>query len=52
MIAALTYPQVKQQFVDIYVLLETSPPEGVTAYLKAQMAKWGEIIRDANIKLE
>ena len=51
-IAAMAYAPVKQKFVDINVLIETSEPEGVTAYLKAQMAKWGAIIKDANIKLE
>ena len=51
-IAALAYEPVKQKFVDINVLIETSAPEGVTSYLKAQMAKWGAIIKDANIKLE
>jgi tripartite-type tricarboxylate transporter receptor subunit TctC len=51
-IAALAYPPVKQKFVDINVLIETSSPGGVTTYLKAQMAKWGAIIKDANIKLE
>jgi tripartite-type tricarboxylate transporter receptor subunit TctC len=51
-IAALAYEPVKQKFVDINVLIETSTPEGVTTYLKAQMAKWGAIIKDANIKLE
>jgi tripartite-type tricarboxylate transporter receptor subunit TctC len=51
-IAALAYEPVKQKFVDINVLIETSAPEGVTTYLKAQMAKWGAIIEEANIKLE
>ncbi len=51
-IAALAFEPVKQKFVDINVLIETSTPEGVTTYLKAQMAKWGAIIKEANIKLE
>jgi hypothetical protein len=51
-IEALAFAPVKQKFVDINVLIETSAPEGVTRYLKAQMAKWGAIIGDANIKLE
>jgi tripartite-type tricarboxylate transporter receptor subunit TctC len=51
-IAALAFEAVKQKFVDINVLIETSTPEGVTTYLKAQMAKWGAIIKEANIKLE
>jgi tripartite-type tricarboxylate transporter receptor subunit TctC len=51
-IEALAFAPVKQKFVDINVLIETSAPEGVTTYLKAQMAKWGAIIKDANIKLE
>jgi len=51
-IAALAYEPVKQKFVDINVLIETSAPQGVTTYLKAQMAKWGGIIKDADIKLD
>jgi tripartite-type tricarboxylate transporter receptor subunit TctC len=51
-VAALAYEPVKQKFVDINVLIETSSPEAVTTYLKAQMAKWGTIIKDANIRLE
>jgi len=51
-VAALGYPPVKQKFVDINVLIVTSTPAEVTTYLKAQMAQWGAIIKDANIKLE
>ena len=51
-IAALAYPPVKQKFVDIYVLTVSSTPAEATAYLKDQMAKWGAVIKDANIKLE
>ena len=50
-IAALSDPTVKQKFVDINVLIVTSTPGEVTAYLKAQMAQWSAIIKDANIKL-
>jgi tripartite-type tricarboxylate transporter receptor subunit TctC len=42
---------VKQKFVDINVLIVISTPGEVTAYLKAQMAQWSAIIKDANIKL-
>ena len=51
-VAAVEYPAVKQKFVEINVLTVTSTPEEVTTYLKAQMAKWGAVIKDANIKLE
>jgi hypothetical protein len=30
----------------------TSTPAELTAYLKFEMAKWGEVISDANIKAE
>lgn len=50
-IAALAYPPVKQKFVDIYVLTVSSTPAEAKAYLKGQMAKWGKVIKDANIKL-
>jgi len=49
-IAALSYPPVKQKFVDINVLIVSSTPAEVTSYLKAQMAQWSAIIKDANIK--
>jgi tripartite-type tricarboxylate transporter receptor subunit TctC len=51
-VAALAYPPVKQKFVDINVLTVTSTPAEAAAYLKGQMAKWGAVIKDANIKLE
>jgi tripartite-type tricarboxylate transporter receptor subunit TctC len=51
-VAALAYPPVKQKFVEIYVSIVSSPPAEVTSYLKAQMAKWSAIIKEANIKLE
>jgi tripartite-type tricarboxylate transporter receptor subunit TctC len=49
-IAALADPAVKQKFVDINVLIVSSTPGEVTTYLKAQMAQWSAIIKDANIK--
>jgi tripartite-type tricarboxylate transporter receptor subunit TctC len=51
-VAALAEAPVKQKFVDINVLLVTSTPAEVTSYLKAQMAKWSAIIKEANIKVE
>jgi tripartite-type tricarboxylate transporter receptor subunit TctC len=51
-VAALAFPPVKQKFVDINVLIVSSTPAEATAYLKGQMAKWGAVIKDANIKLE
>jgi tripartite-type tricarboxylate transporter receptor subunit TctC len=51
-VAALAYPPVKQKFVDINVLIVSSTPAEVTTYLKDQMAKWGAVIKQANIKLE
>lgn len=45
----LADPAVKQKFVEIDVLIETSRPEEVTTYLKKQMAQWSIIIKDANI---
>ena len=51
-VAALAYPPVKQKFIDINVLTVSSTTAKATAYLKGQMAKWGAVIKDANIKLE
>ncbi|HEY1310947.1 MAG TPA: tripartite tricarboxylate transporter substrate binding protein [Pseudolabrys sp.] len=51
-VAALDHPPVKQKFIDINVLTVSSTPAEATAYLKGQMAKWGAVIKDANIKLE
>jgi tripartite-type tricarboxylate transporter receptor subunit TctC len=50
-VAALAFPSVKQKFVDINVLIVTSTPAEVTTYLKAQMAQWSAIIKEANIQL-
>jgi tripartite-type tricarboxylate transporter receptor subunit TctC len=51
-VAALDDPPVRQKFIDINVLTVISTPAEATAYLKGQMAKWGAVIKDANIKLE
>ena len=42
----------KQKFEELAVSVATSTPAELTAYLKSEMAKWGAVIKDANIKPE
>jgi tripartite-type tricarboxylate transporter receptor subunit TctC len=51
-IAALAHPVVKQRFDELAVVIVTSTPAQLTAYLKSEMAKWGAVIREENIKLD
>ena len=51
-IAALADPVVKQRFGELAVVIATSTPAQLTAYLKSEMDKWGAVIRQANIKLD
>jgi tripartite-type tricarboxylate transporter receptor subunit TctC len=51
-VAALAHQPVKQKFEELAVSAATSTPAELTAYLKSEMAKWGTVIKDANIKAE
>jgi tripartite-type tricarboxylate transporter receptor subunit TctC len=51
-VAALAYPPVKQKFEEFGVSPESSTQAELATYLKAQMDKWGAVVKEANIKLE
>jgi len=50
--APLAYPPVKQRLDELAATVATSTPEELGTYLKSEMAKWGAVIKDANIKAE
>lgn len=47
---ALSQPDVKKRLLDAGIIAMSSSPETFAAYTRAETAKWGKIIRDANIK--
>jgi len=49
-IAAITNPVTKERLEQLGVVVVGSTPEGLAAHLKAEMDKWGPVIRDAAIK--
>jgi tripartite-type tricarboxylate transporter receptor subunit TctC len=51
-IAALAEPEIQKRMQDLGSIPVGSTPEELARYLQAEMAKWGPIIRDANIRLD
>jgi tripartite-type tricarboxylate transporter receptor subunit TctC len=51
-VLALAHPSIKQSFEAIGVVGSPSTPAELSGYLKAETAKWGPIIKAANIKVE
>jgi tripartite-type tricarboxylate transporter receptor subunit TctC len=49
---ALQQPDTKERFLTLGVTPITSTPESLTAYLKSEIARWGKIIKEMNIKPE
>jgi tripartite-type tricarboxylate transporter receptor subunit TctC len=49
-VKALAMPDVKKRLMDAGIIATSSSPEGFDAYIRAETAKWGKVIRDANIK--
>ena len=47
---ALAQGDVKQRFADLGMTAEDSTPDGLDAYIKAEIAKWTRVIKDADIK--
>lgn len=47
---ALSQPDVKKRLLDAGIIAMSSSPETFAAYTRAETAKWGKVIRDANIK--
>jgi len=50
-VKALADPDVKKKFADLGVEAVSSTPEQFTAFIKAEMAKYGKLIKEANIKV-
>jgi tripartite-type tricarboxylate transporter receptor subunit TctC len=50
--AALVYPAVKSRFEDLGAVPKGSTPAQLAAFLQLEIAKWGPVIRDAQIKVE
>jgi tripartite-type tricarboxylate transporter receptor subunit TctC len=51
-IAILAEPEIRKRMQDLGSILVGSTPEELARHLQAEMAKWGPIIRDANIRLD
>ncbi len=49
-VAALAYPATRARLEQLGVVVIGSTPEGLAAYLRAEMDKWGPLIREAGIK--
>ena len=49
---ALQQPDTKERFLTLGVTPIISTPESLTAYLKSEIARWGKIIKEMNIKPE
>ena len=47
---ALARDDTKQRFADLGMTNRTSSPEELDAYIKAEIAKWAKVIKDANIQ--
>jgi len=49
-VKALAAPDVKKRLMDAGIIATSSSPEGFSNYIRAETAKWGKVIKDANIK--
>jgi len=50
--AVLAEPAVKARLEQLGLVVVGSTPQQLAAYLKAEMAKWGPVIREAGLKVE
>jgi tripartite-type tricarboxylate transporter receptor subunit TctC len=50
-VKALADPDVKKKFADLGVVAVSSTPEEFSAFIKSEMAKYGKLIKEANIKV-
>jgi tripartite-type tricarboxylate transporter receptor subunit TctC len=50
-VAALADPAVKEKLEKLGVIVIGSTPEGLAKFLKAEMDKWGPLIKDAGIQM-
>ena len=50
-VKALADPDVKKKFADLGVVAVSSSPEQFSAFIRAEMAKYSKLIKEANIKV-
>jgi tripartite-type tricarboxylate transporter receptor subunit TctC len=51
-IAALAEPAIRKRMHDLGSTIVGSTPEELAQYLQAEIAKWGPVIREANIRID
>jgi tripartite-type tricarboxylate transporter receptor subunit TctC len=47
---AITLPETKRRFADLGMTTGTSSPEELDAYIKSEIAKWSQVIKEANVQ--
>ncbi|HKQ28651.1 MAG TPA: tripartite tricarboxylate transporter substrate-binding protein, partial [Burkholderiales bacterium] len=52
MVRILTSTEVKERFAKVGVEVVADSPEHFSAFLKSEVARWGKVVRDANIKAD
>ncbi len=48
---AIASPEVRARFEQLNIETKANTPEEFRAFVADQMARWGKIVKDANIKL-
>jgi tripartite-type tricarboxylate transporter receptor subunit TctC len=48
----LNSPEIRDQIVSVGGEIGGDTPEEFAAFVRAEMAKWGKVIKDAGIRLE
>jgi tripartite-type tricarboxylate transporter receptor subunit TctC len=46
----MTQPDVRQRFADLGMTIDAGPPEALDAYIKSEILKWSEVIKEADIR--
>lgn len=52
MVKIMRMPDIKEKFADLGAEAIGSTPQELAAFLAAEMAKWAEVVKAANIKIE
>jgi tripartite-type tricarboxylate transporter receptor subunit TctC len=50
--AALAHPETRQRMIDMGGIPAAGPPEAFGAFIRDEIAKWGEVARAANVRLD
>jgi tripartite-type tricarboxylate transporter receptor subunit TctC len=51
-VAALAAPDMQERYAKLGMNPDSSTPDALLAYNRADLAKWGRVVKDANIKLD